>query len=58
MDIDRLMVDLEYAIDMSVMVMADFKRMYGHKEKNWWSRYNSSKLENRIKYEQKVAQFL
>lgn len=58
MDKKRLMTDLEYAVEMSVVVLADFKRMYGKKEPDWFTRYNSSNFEKRKKYGQLIAKFL
>lgn len=39
-DTSRLTTDLEYSIEAGAKVLADFKRMYGHKDLYWWLRYN------------------
>lgn len=54
----RLLEDLEYSVDSSAMILANFKRMYGKKEKNWWTRYNSSNSFKRAQYEQLVSRFM
>ncbi len=39
--IPRLLEDRAYSIEMSAMVLADFKRMFAHKEPDtWFARYN------------------
>lgn len=57
-DKKRLLTDLEYSVKAGAIVLADFKRMYGHKEKDYWTRYNSSKPERRAEYKQLVARYL
>lgn len=52
-----LLTDLEYSVKAGAIVLADFKRMYGKREKKYWSRYNSSDKEKRKEYEQLVAKF-
>lgn len=37
---ERLLTDLDYSVEAAVLVLADFKRMFGHKEKDWYCRYN------------------
>jgi hypothetical protein len=44
------MLDLEYSVKAGAIVLADFKRMYGEKEKDFWTRYNTSHPEKRQKY--------
>lgn len=56
-DKQRLLTDLEYSVKAGAIVLADFKRMYGKKEKTYWSRYNSSNPERRKEYEILVARF-
>ena len=57
-DKQRLLTDLEYSVKAGAIVLADFKRMYGKREKNYWSRYNSSNKDKRQEYEILVAKFL
>lgn len=40
LDQKRLLEDLEYSVESSAMVLADFKRVFGRREKNWHCRYN------------------
>jgi len=56
--IDKLTSDVEYSVKAGARVLADFKRSYGHKEKSYWTRYNSSKPDKRIKYQQLVESFM
>lgn len=57
-DKKRLLTDLEYSVKAGAIVLADFKRMYGKREKNYWSRYNSSDDEKRKEYEILVARYM
>lgn len=57
-DVEKLLTDLEYSVNAGAIVLADFKRMYGHKEDDFWTRYNSSKPEKREVYKQLVMRFL
>lgn len=57
-DKTRLLNDLDYSVEAAVIVLADFKRMYGQKEQDYWTRYNTSNPEKRKKYKQLVAQYL
>ena len=57
-DKNRLLIDLDYSVEAAIIVLADFKRMYGKREKNWYSRYNSSNDNKRKEYEQLVARYL
>ncbi len=36
-----LLSDVNYSVEATMIVLADFRRMYGHKEKNWVCRYNA-----------------
>jgi len=58
MDQKRLLTDLEYSVEMAVIVLADFKRMYGKREKDWFTRYNSSKPDKRKHYGELIARFM
>lgn len=57
-DKHKLLNDLDYSVEAATIVLADFKRMYGHREKDYWTRYNTSNPEKRKKYQQLVAQYL
>lgn len=57
MSTDRLLSDVEYAIESSFKVMADFKRIY-KKEPEYWTRYNSSDPEKREQYKLLVSRYL
>lgn len=53
----RLRTDLEYCVEAGVLVLKDFKRMYGSKEDEWWTRYNASNPEKREIYLAKVSRY-
>ena len=57
-DETRLLSDLEYSVEAAAIVLADFKRMYGHKEEEYWTRYNSSTPSKREKYKMLVARYM
>lgn len=57
-DKERLMTDLNYCVEAGAKVLKDFKRMYGKKELEWWTRYNSSDDEKRQIYKEKVERWL
>jgi soluble lytic murein transglycosylase-like protein len=57
-DKKKLLTDLEYSVKAGAIVLADFKRMYGKKEDDFWTRYNASCPEKRQKYKQLVMRFL
>jgi hypothetical protein len=57
-DKERLVSDLNYCLEAGAQVLKDFKRMYGKKEVEWWTRYNSSKDEKRELYKTKVERWL
>lgn len=52
-----LLTNLEYSVKAGAIVLADFKKRYGHREKDYWTRYNSSRPEKRQEYKQLVAKF-
>lgn len=56
-DRDKLLTDLWYSVSASAIVLADFKRMYASKEKDFWTRYNSSNPEKRELYAQAVSRY-
>jgi len=55
---NKLLTDLSYSIKAGAMVLSDFKKRYGHKEENYWTRYNSSNPEKREEYKQLVSRYL
>lgn len=57
-DLDRLLSDVEYSVEASAIVLADFKRMYGKQEPDYWSRYNSSDRAKRDIYHALVARYM
>lgn len=56
-DIHKLHTNLEYSVEAGAIVLADFRRMYGKKELDFWTRYNSSRPTQREIYKSLVAQF-
>lgn len=57
-DTKRLLTDLKYCIEAGAIVLADFQKMYAHKELTWFTRYNSSKPLKRKKYFAKISQWM
>lgn len=57
-DQTKLLSNLEYSVEAAAIVLADFKRMYGHKETEYWTRYNSSTKSKRQIYKQLVARYM
>lgn len=57
-DTKRLLTDLKYCIEAGAIVLADFQKMYGHKELTWFTRYNSSKPSKRKKYFADISQWM
>ena len=39
-NINRLTIDLEYAIEAGARVLVGIQKHFGHKETDWWVRYN------------------
>ena len=58
MDKNRLLTDMEYSVNMGAFILSEFKRRYGKREENYWSRYNTSKQPYRSEYEAKVRRWL
>jgi hypothetical protein len=56
-DIERLTTDLEYSVDAGAQVLADFRRMYGKTEVDFWTRYNSSNPYQRAIYYELVTRY-
>lgn len=40
-DKQKLLTDLEYSVKAGAIVLSDFKKKYGDKEKDWYCRYNA-----------------
>lgn len=57
-DKNKLLSDLAYSIEASAIVLADFRRMYGQKESDYWSRYNAGTRSKRQVYKTLVARYL
>lgn len=57
-DEKKLLSDVEYSIEAAAIVLADFKRMYGKKEVDFWTRYNSSNPTARHAYKKLVARYM
>jgi len=57
-DKKRLLTDLKYCIEAGAIVLADFKRMYAHKENTWFTRYNSSNPKKRKIYFSKISEWM
>lgn len=56
--ITRLTTDLHYSLEAGAIVLADFKKAYGHKEDDWWTRYNTSNKDKREIYKALVVRYL
>jgi hypothetical protein len=54
----KLLSDLTYSVEAAALVLADFKRMYGHKEQDYWTRYNSGNRSKREVYKSLVARYM
>tara|TARA_R110000868_G_C10973188_1_gene771546 strand:+ start:81640 stop:81957 length:318 start_codon:yes stop_codon:yes gene_type:complete len=57
-DLTKLINDLKYSVDAGAQVLADFRKRYSHREKTWWTRYNSSSRAKRNIYKQLVSRYL
>jgi hypothetical protein len=54
----RLTSDLVYSLRAGLRILSDFKKMYAHKDKYYWSRYNSSNPLARQKYKERVQRWM
>lgn len=54
----KLISDLTYSVEAAAIVLADFKRMYGKTDKEFWTRYNSGTKKNRETYKRLVARYM
>ena len=41
-DLELLTTDLTYSIEAGAKVLVDFKKRYGRRELDWWTRFNAS----------------
>lgn len=57
-DQTRILTDVEYSVEAAAIVLADFKRMYGKREAQYWTRYNSSDKAKRQVYGKLVARYM
>lgn len=57
-DPNKLVSNLEYSVEAAAIVLADFKRMYGKKEVEYWTRYNASTKSKRQVYKNLVARYM
>lgn len=54
-DVDRLTTDLEYSVDAGAKVLQWFYKVYAHREKDWWVRFNigtRSRKSTKVAWEQ------
>ncbi len=56
-DLKRLITDYKYNISCSCKVLESFKKAYGSKEDDWWTRYNAGNSEKREIYKQLVLRY-
>lgn len=54
----RLTTDLNYSIEAGAIVLADFYRMYGKREVDWFTRYHHSKPSLRKKYLRDISRWM
>lgn len=57
-DIVKLTTDVEYSVEAAAIVLKDFKNRYGHKEKDWWTRYNARNRKARDEYKELVERYI
>jgi len=56
-NINKLLTDLDYSVMASAIVLSDFKKWYGKKEKHWYTRYNASNKKKRQIYYKHIKRF-
>lgn len=54
---NKLHTDIEYNTYAMSIVLNDFKKLYSHKEKDWYTRYNSPTKFYRMKYKARLNKF-
>ena len=57
-DLELLTTDLTYSIEAGAKVLVDFKKRYGRRELDWWTRFNASSPIKRQKYKELVERWL
>lgn len=55
---DLLMSSLSYCLEAGVIVLSDFKDTYGNRDKNYWTRFNSSDPKIRETYRKLVKRWM
>lgn len=56
-DAEKLTTNLTYSVEAGIKVLSKFKKKYGDKEKDYWTRYNSSNESQREKYRNLVSRY-
>jgi hypothetical protein len=55
---DKLLTDIEYAVEKGALILKNFKMMYKKQEPDmWWTRYNASSMSKRETYKRLVMRF-
>jgi hypothetical protein len=57
-DPDKLLVNMDYALDCAAIILSDFKKMYGQREIDWYTRYNAGDPIKRIEYKNNISRWL
>lgn len=57
LDKNRLMSDVDYSVGATAMMLSDLKVKYGHKEKDYWTRYHSFTPSKRKIYKRLVERY-
>ena len=55
---EKILNNLEYSVEAGVRILSDFRDMYGKKEREYWTRYNSSNNSARQLYAKRVLRWL
>ena len=54
----KLTTDLKYSLEAGAIILGNFKIQYEKKEKDYWTRYNSSNSKKRALYKKLVKRFM
>lgn len=54
LDTKKLKTDPKYAIMMTAKILANYKKRYGNKELNWYTRYHSGTPSKRADYQARL----
>ncbi len=57
-DQHTLMTNTAYCVEAGATVLADMRRMYGKRDKEWWTRYNANDKEMRVIYRDLVNRWM